>query len=328
MNDLVKLAKTKYNIVLEENRQLAPLTTWKIGGPARYFFSAKTPGEIGAAIRLCNQEKMPYYILGGGSNLLVSDAGFEGLVIKLEILKMEVQNDKIIVGAGETMGKVAAISMQNNLSGIEWAVGIPGTVGGALFGNSNCFGGSTGESVRKATLLGRDGEIKTVEKDYFQFDYNYSKLQDTKEIALEVVFGLKKITKEEMNLNRGRIVETAVERSQKQPLGAKVAGSTFKALKQTKDNIQKLDDKYPRWRESALRDGFISTGFIIDKCLGLKGYKLDKMRISEVHSNFFENLGEATAENAKKLIDFVKKECKNKLDINLEEEIKYVGKFK
>ena len=153
-------------------------------------------------------------------------------------------------------------------------------------------------------------------------------MQDTKEIALEVVFGLKKITKEEMNLNRGRIVETAVERSQKQPLGAKVAGSTFKALKQTKDNIQKLDDKYPRWRESALRDGFISTGFIIDKCLGLKGYKLDKMRISEVHSNFFENLGEATAENAKKLIDFVKKECKNKLDINLEEEIKYVGKFK
>ena len=327
MNTKVLLAKEKYNLDLTEDVSLAPLTTWKIGGLARYSLAAKSAKEVVSAVKFCIEEKLPYYVLAGGSNVLVSDEGFEGLIIKPEILKLETQGEKIIAGAGEPMGKIAAISMQNNLTGMEWAVGIPGTVGGALFGNSNCFGGSTGGNVESATLLSLDGEIKKANKDYFNFDYDYSILQDTKEIVLEVVFGLKKVTKEEMDIRRGKIVNTAVERAQNQPLGAKVAGSTFKALKQTENTIKKLDVKCPGWRETGLRDGFVSAGFIIDKCLGLKGHVIDKMKISKVHSNFFENLGGATAVNAKKLIDFVKKECKDKLDIDLEEEIKYVGKF-
>ncbi len=305
---------------------LAPFTTWKIGGPAKYFLVAKTSEDVKEGIAWARENKLPFFIFGGGSNILISDSGFDGLVIKIEINRLETKGDEIIAGAGTAMGRTATFAMQNNLAGLEWAIGLPGTVGGAIFGNSNCFGGSTGKSLKSALLLDKDGAIREVKNDYFEFSYDFSKIQKTDEILLEARFALRNVTPEEMQSIREKISATAAERYARQPIGKKCAGSVFKALHLTDENVQKIKNTFPDL-ELGLRDNLISAGFIIDKCLKLKGFTMEKMQISELHANFFINTGCATAQNTKKLIDFVKKECKNKLGIKLEEEIKYVGKF-
>ena len=312
---------------IEKNILLASLTTWKIGGRAKFFAVASTVSDVKEGLDYAKKNNLEYFILGGGSNILVSDSGFEGLVIKIEINGVNFSGDYLTAGAGTAMSRLAALSIQENLTGLEWAVGIPGTVGGAVFGNSNCFGGSTGQNIRSVKLLDKGGNIRIVDKSYFEFDYDFSKLQDTSEIALEVTFALEKAAPETIEKRRTVISKTAAERVSAQPLGKKVAGSVFKALKQNTVLTENIDKFCPTWKEEGIRDGLISAGFIIDKCLNLRGYKLEKMKISELHANFFENLGGATAKNAKKLIDFIKKECKNKLNIDMEEEIKYVGKF-
>ena len=313
-----------FNLEVEQNVPLAPFTTWKIGGPAKFFVAVKTIKELEKALAFAKSQKLKVFVLGGGSNILVSDSGFSGLVVKIELNDLEIDKTKVRVQAGVPMGRLAASCMQHNLAGLEWAVGIPGTVGGAVFGNSNCFGGSTGQRLQAALLLTPAGKLKQVTKDYFNFSYDYSILQETGEIVLEVIFELDQVSPKQMAERREKILETAACRFRTQPLGEKCAGSVFKALSQKPELIQKLSQKRIDW-EQGLRDGFISAGFIIDKGLGLKGYRLEKMKISDKHANFFINLGGASAANAKKLIDFVKKECKNKLDIILEEEIKYVG---
>lgn len=311
---------------IQKDIPLAPLTTWKIGGAAKFFLVAHTAEDVKEGIAWAREKNLPYFILGGGSNILVSDSGFAGLVIKMEIDQLEVRKNEIVAGAGAAMGRTATFAMQNNLAGLEWAVGLPGTVGGAIFGNSNCFGGSTGQSLKSATLLDENGRIREAGKNYFEFSYDYSKIQNTGEIALEAIFSLQPAGPEEMQTIREKISATAAERYAKQPIGKKCAGSVFKSIKSTREVIQKIQKACPKI-EPGTRDNLISAGFIIDKCLNLKGYKLGKMQISELHANFLINTGDATALNVKKLIDFVKKECKNKLGIELEEEIKYVGKF-
>jgi len=312
---------------IQENIPLAPFTTWKIGGPASYFTRVKNVDDVSDAIAWAKKSNQKYFVLGGGSNILVSDSGFDGLVIKIELDYVNQSDSQITAGAGVAMSRLAAMTMQKNLAGLEWAIGIPGTVGGAVFGNSNCFGGSTGQNIKSVKLLDAFGNIREENKDYFEFDYDYSKLQKTGEIVLEASFSLQKVPSETMTQRRKDITKTAVERVSAQPLGKKVAGSVFKAFKQTQEIVKQMDKNCPEWREQGIRDNLISAGFIIDKCLRLKGYKLDNMKVSELHANFFENIGSATAKNAKDLIDFIKKECKNKLDIELEEEIKYVGEF-
>lgn len=310
----------------QRNVPLAPLTTWKIGGPAKFFLAAKTPAEVKEGIAWAAQQAILFFILGGGSNLLISDNGFSGLVIKMEISEIFAKDSDIIVGAGASMGRTAAFAMQHNLSGLEWAVGLPGTVGGAIYGNSNCFGSSTGELLKSATVLDKEGKIRQVGRDYFKFSYDFSSIQNGEDTILEAVFGLKKVSEVKMQQLREQISKTAAERYAKQPLGQKCAGSVFKAIDPSPAILKRITEAC-NGEKIIFRDGKISAGFIIDKCLHRKGFRKNQMQISETHANFFINLGVATAENAASLIDFIKKECQNKLDIVLYEEIRYVGKF-
>lgn len=324
--DYLELAKKKFDITFTEHVPLAPYSTWKIGGPARYFVIAHTQEDTIKALEFAKKRSLPVFILGGGSNILISDQGFDGLIIKMEVGKLVVEGNRITTGAGVAMGRLAAFSMQQNLAGLEWAVGIPGTVGGAVSGNSNCFGGSTGQHLKEALIMDTEGKSRIVDKGYFNFSYDYSKLQDTHEALLEATFELEPVDAATMARIRQQVAQVAAERARHQPLGAKCAGSTFKAIVPKPEIIPHLNRVLPAWRRG-LRDGFLSAGYIIDHGLGLKGYVLDKMKISDLHANFFINLGGATAKNAQALIDFVKTTCKNKLGIALEEEIKYVGSF-
>ncbi len=159
-----------------------------------------------------------------------------------------------------------------------------------------------------------------------QFGYDYSALSQTGEIVVEARFQLKKADPKIMEEIKRKILSATAARFAQQPIGEKTAGSTFKALLPTTRLKDKLESQGLDW-QNALRDNFVSAGFIIDKCLGLKGYTLENMKIYDTLANFFVNLGGATAKNAKALIDFIKKECKNKLEVDLEEEIRYVGEF-
>ena len=311
---------------IELNKPLAPFTNWKIGGPARWFAELKNSAQIKTAIALANKYEIPLFVLGGGTNILVSDSGFKGLVIKIATADIKKEGEVVWADAGVSMGRLTVFCLRNGLSGLEWAVGVPGTVGGAVFGNSNCFGGSTAENFLKGELLNSQGDITIRDKSYFEFAYDYSKLQETGEILLKAAFKLSSPTKAMVSNKQKEIAESARQRAQQQPLGKKTAGSTFKAIRPTTETRDKIL-KFCREGEIGERDGLISAGFIIDKCLGLKGLEMAGMKISEKHANFFLNLGQAKAAGAKELIDFVKEECKNKLDIELEEEIKYVGKF-
>jgi len=319
----------------QENIELAPYTTWKLGGKARYFVVVKTIEEVREAVELAQTKSLPIFVLGGGSNILVSDSGFDGLVIKMELQGIEFGEEAVTSGSGVMMSRLAAESLQKGFSGLQWAIGLPGTVGGAVFGNSNCWGGSTGGSLVGARLLTTNTSpdpslvrrgIKEEDQKYFNFSYDYSKLQDTKEILLEATFKLEKKNSEEIVKAREDLAKVAAERSTRQPLGKKVAGSTFKALIPTPEIINKISLAGFNYKQG-LRDGYISAGWIIDNILKLKGFKMGGMQVSDLHANFFINTGSAKAPDAKKLIDFVKKECKNKLDIDLEEEIRYVGDF-
>lgn len=311
---------------MQSNVPLAPFTTWKIGGKAKYFTAASSSEELKQALDFAKNRKIKFFILGGGSNLLVSDDGFKGLVIKLAINHIKVKGQIIAAGGGAMMSRVAVIAHQNRLSGLEWAVGLPGTVGGAVFGNSNSFGGSAGQSLRKAKLMTLSGKTKSVNKDYFHFGYDYSKLLRTSEILVEAEFKLQRISEQKNEIMKSKISDNAAQRYTSQPLGEACAGSVFKAIEPTAKTLSLIRAKCP-CINIPLRDNLISAGFVIDKCLNLKGFVLHKMKISEKHANFFINQGGSSAKNAKKLIDYVKKECNNKLGIKLQEEIKYLGKF-
>lgn len=313
-------------IPIKKNSKLSELTSWKIGGPADFVVWVKTAEQLKSAVELARKHKHEFFPIGSGTNILASDEGFRGVVIKMRLDGVSISGNRVTAGSGAPLGKTAAMALQKDLSGLEWAIGIPGTVGGAVFGNSNCFGGSTGSSLESAKILSKEGEVMEKSGDYFRFGYDFSILQKTGEVLLEATFKLSKISPAETEKIRREIARTASVRFSSQPLGEATAGSTFKAVEPKPELQKRLKKIGLDWRK-ATRDGRISSGFLIDKALGLKGFTLGKMRISEKHANFFINLGGASAQNAKKLIDFVKKECKIKLDVVLEEEIRYLGKF-
>jgi len=290
---------------IQKNIPLAPYTTFKIGGPAKYFYVAKTEEDLIGVIKLAKKLKLPFFVLGGGSNLLVSDKGYEGLVINFQFSIFNFQKNKIVAGAGLPLGKLVNISMGKELTGLEWAAGIPGTVGGAIVGNAGAFGKSMGNIVKEVEAL----DFKTLKRKKLKnkdckFGYRDSIFKRKRNlIILSAIFQLRKGNKNEI---QKKMKEYLNCRKSKQPLNFPSAGSIFKNP-----------------------SGF-SAGELIEKC-GLKGKKIGNVKISEKHANFFINLGNggnlpaARAKDVIKLIKLIKKKVKNKFKIDLEEEIQLLG---
>lgn len=282
---------------VKKNISLKNHTTFKIGGPAQYFFSARTKKDLIKAVLAAQKTKTPFFILGGGGNILAADKGFKGLVIKNEAKKFKIKKNKIIAESGAILSRVVVSAAKAGLSGIEKGSGIPGTVGGAVYGNAGWPKGdwAIGEAVESAALLMPGGKIKKVNKKWLRFDYRNSRLKKFKTgrpVVLEVVLKLKKDGAEDLIKERQEILKT---RLRKIPLGFS-AGSVFKNPPQK------------------------SAGYLIEKC-GLKGKKIGRAKISEEHANFIINLGGAKAEDVKKLIKLAKEKVREKFKIKLKEEI-------
>ncbi len=285
---------------IKTNISLASYATFKIGGEAKYFFTADSKQKLINAVQWVQNQNLPYFILGGGSNILVSDNGFPGLVIYIQNSGFEVKNNKIYAGAGAMLTDLGEAAVSNGLTGLEWAAGIPGTVGGAVRGNAGAFGSSMADIVSSIESLKLpELEIVNYELKELDFEYKHSAFKDRRDIIWSVELKLKPGNKKE---SKNKIKQYLDYRQQSQPLDCPSAGCVFK------------------------NSPGKSAGQLIEQA-GLKGVKIGGAMVSKKHANFIINRGNAKATDVKKLINLCKQKVKQEFNIMLEEEIEYVGEF-
>ena len=279
---------------IKENIKLAPYTTYKIGGPAKYFVEAETREEILEALEFANNKNIKYFILCGGSNVLFPDEGYEGVVVKLNLKKLSIENNIIYAESGVKLMSLVNFGIKNDLSGLEFIAGVPGEVGGAIRGNAGAFGRSISEFIKKVEVI-RENKIIELEKEEIKFDYRDSEFKRNKDIILGGYFELEK---GDIEKAKKEIEKNINYRRDHHPIRPS-AGSTFKNTKE------------------------MSAGRMVEE-LGLKGKKIGQAQISERHGNFIVNLGGAKASDVLELISLVKNKVKEKYNIELEEEIMIV----
>ncbi len=320
LNIIKRLGKNRVQL----NEPLDRHTYIKIGGPADLFFIANNLEELTSAVRSAIKEKIDLFVLGGGSNILVSDKGYRGLVIKNRADKIsfhkftgKVHDKKAKIDAAEITAESGAItnllvrrSIQEGLEGLEYFLGVPGTLGGAIYNNSHYQQQLIGDVVHSVQVLDNKGKEKVYTKEQMQFSYDYSILHKTKEIVLSVTFRLQ--GQESQKLWR-KAELFARNRSETQPLNFPSSGCMFKNPEKEKDNYTDTKSK-------------LSAGYLIDK-VGLKGTKIGNIKVSEKHANFMVNIGGATAKDVLKLVKLVQDKVNKKFGIKLEMEVFKVGEF-
>lgn len=284
--------------MFQENILLSKVTTFKIGGPAKYYYQAKNEEGLIKALKKIKEINLPYYILGKGSNVLFPDKGFPGLVIQISNQEIETKNNKIICSAGLSLNKLAQEARNNNLTGLEWALLVPGTVGGAVYINAAAFGYYMSDIIEKVKVLDiKTLEIKTLKKEELKFSAKKSLFQKKKNlIILNVELKLKKGNKKDI-LKKEK--EYSLHRKSRQPLNYPSVGCIFKNPKNN------------------------SASYLIDQA-GLKGKIIGGAQISEKHANFIINIKEAKAKDVLKLIKIIKETVNKKFNIKLEEEVQII----
>lgn len=276
-------------------------TTFRIGGPADLFV---TPGSIQAvadSIRICKETQTPYAVIGNGSNLLVSDTGYRGVIIQIgrNLNQVSVNGEEIRAQAGAMLSVIAKTALSESLTGFEFASGIPGTLGGAAVMNAGAYGGEMKDVLTEVTVLTREGEIRTVPAEKLEMGYRTSLAAKNGWIILEAVL---KFQKGDAEAIRGRMEELKMQRVTKQPLDLPSAGSTFKRP-----------------------EGYFAGKLIMDA--GLRGFTVGGAQISEKHCGFVVNKGGATAEDVRNLICAVQKKVQEDAGVKLEPEVKFLGEF-
>ena len=276
-------------------------TTFRIGGPADALALPKTPEEVAEVVRFCNEHAQPYYVLGNGSNLLVSDEGYRGLVLQLyrNFNDIQVNGETITVQSGAMLAAVARTAYQNSLTGLEFASGIPGTIGGAVVMNAGAYGGEMKHVLREVTVLTKDGEVLAIPAKALELGYRTSVIPKNGWIVLGAVLQLKKGDPEQI---LARMEELKEQRITKQPLDLPSAGSTFKRP-----------------------EGYFAGKLIMDA--GLRGFTVGGAQVSEKHCGFVVNRGNATAADVWELICEVKRRVKERTGVELEPEVKLLGDF-
>lgn len=298
---------------------LKDYTTFKIGGPADYFLEAFEKEVLIKAIKLAEKQKLPIFVFGGGSNLLVSDNGIRGLTIRFRDHSLALENNVIVAGAGIELKQLVDASIEHSLQGLEWAGGLPGTFGGAVRGNAGAFGGEMKDSILSVQALDDNLAIREFLNKECQFDYRSSIFKQNNWIVLSASVQLKEGNQEELGL----IAESHRNyRKERHPLDYPNAGSIFKNVplpEFSKDLQEKLasivkQDPFP----------VVPTAYLISEA-GLKGTTVGKAQVSDKHPNFIINLGGASADDVLKLIDLVKEKVNSMYGIHLEVEVQMVG---
>lgn len=300
---------------------LKDFTTFKIGGRARYFFVVRKKEELISAIKAAKDSKTPFFILGAGSNLLVSDRGFKGLIIKIQYSESGVRGSEIWAGAGMTMGELMNLSLKNGLGGTEWMAGIPGTLGGAVRGNAGAFGLSMRDIVESVEVFNvRKLHFATYDSKKCGFGYRESVFKKNKDlIVFSATLKLKFEDKEKISREIKKYLDYRKRRHPRDPS----AGSVFKNVEFGEFGEKKLFQKFPQLLQFKEK-GNVPAAFLISEC-GLKGKKIGGAVISEMHSNFILNYsGRARSSDVRKLIELAKRKVEEKFKVKLKEEIQYL----
>jgi len=307
-----------------KNISLKKFSNFRIGGKAKYFFKAKNISEIKKALVLAKQLKTKIFILGGGTNILFNDKGFNGLILIPEIKFIKkINKNTVRVGAGVKVKDFLNFLVKNELSGFEWAGGLPGTIGGAIRGNAGAFGGEIKDNLIQVKSI----EINTLKEKTRNnknclFDYRFSifKNKNVKEIILWADFKFKKVKKGKKEKILNAINEKINYRKERHPIEYPNIGSIFKNV--PVENFKKEFVEYFKNKNVIKTDPkpVIPVAFLISEC-GLKGKKYNNACISAKHPNFIVNLGKAKAKDVKKLINLIQKKIKKQFQISLEKEI-------
>jgi UDP-N-acetylmuramate dehydrogenase len=289
---------------------LAPLTTFRVGGPAEWLLETRSSGEIVRALALARDAGLAATILGGGSNVLVADSGVRGLVIRPRGGEVHAEGDAHIrADAAVTINGLVRWTINHGRAGLEAWAGTPGTVGGAVFGNAHFGGRLIGDRITSARLATREGTTLDVAASEMAFGYDRSRLQDSGEILLCAVF---RVSTGDPAALRATARESLAYRKRTQPLDTPSAGCIFQNPERGRDAVP---DGIP-W----------SAGALVDRA-GLKGATVGGARVSLTHGNFIVNDGTATAADIRRLIEQCRREVRERLGVELREEIVYLGDF-
>lgn len=299
IKDLKKdLEASLKNDIIKCNEKLKDHTSFKLGGPCEILITPTSDEEVITSVKLCKKWDVPFFIIGNGSNLIIKDGGFKGVIIKLTSLKDIIcAGEKVVAKAGATLASVSAVALKNSLKGMEFASGIPGTVGGAIAMNAGAYGGEMKDILESVKVINEQGEIFDIALRDLELGYRTSIVQKNNYIVLEAVFSLEIGNESEI---RDRMNDLNTRRKDKQPLSYPSAGSTFK---RPPNNF---------------------AGKLIEDA-GLKGYSVGGAMVSEKHAGFVINYDNATANDVLTLIGKVQEKIKDTYDIELETEVKIIG---
>ena len=315
----------KIGLPVLADEPLLNYTTFRIGGPAKFLVKVNNVGDLQKALNAAMEFKLPFFILGGGSNVLVSDKGFDGLVIKLEPSDLKIEGGRISVFAGNNWSDFVRKTMEKGFSGLEFGANIPGTVGGAIYGNAGAYGQGAGDFVEKIEII--ICEERTVETEHCsvstvrmitnsdcEFDYRDSIFKKNKNwIIAEATFALIKDMNSQEKFKK--IQDEYESRCTKQPLNFPSAGCSFKNIIYT--------EELSRFKDWVVKGKLPAARFI--EGADLKGMKIGGAMVSDKHANFIINYNNAKADDVVQLISLVKTRVRNEFGVQLEEEIQYVG---
>lgn len=297
--DFLETFLAKEDILEEE--PMKKHTSLRVGGPAKIFVKIPSEEKLCKLVAFCKEKQIPYFVLGNGSNLLVSDRGYEGVILSLgeEFSQVKAEGTTITAGAGAFLGKAARVALGAGLTGLEFASGIPGTVGGGTVMNAGAYGGDLSQVIRSVRAMKEDGTIEEISGADLEFGYRTSVFKTKPLIILQVVMSLTEGNSEEIE---SRMKEYARLRQEKQPLEYPSAGSTFKRP-----------------------EGQFAGKLIMDA--GLRGYSLGGAQVAEKHCGFVINKGNATAADVLELMQEVQERVRERFQVELEPEVICLGEF-
>lgn len=298
-NLTVRLKEAAGDACVWEQESMKKHTTFRIGGPADLFAAPTTQEAVAEVIRICREQNYPFYILGNGSNLLVSDEGYRGLILQLyrNFSEILIEKDEIHVQSGAMLSVIAKRALEAGLTGFEFASGIPGTIGGAVVMNAGAYGGEMKDVLTEVTVLTKENEIRTIPAAELELGYRTSAVMKNGWIVLGAKI---KLQKGDPQAIRAQMEELKEQRVTKQPLEYPSAGSTFKRP-----------------------EGYFAGKLIMDA--GLRGFSVGDAQVSEKHCGFVVNKGNATAQDVLELIRQVTEKVKEQFGVTLEPEVKMLG---
>lgn len=285
------------NIHIQE--PMAGHTTFRIGGPADCFIQLESEEQLKQVQHYLSQVEEDYFILGNGSNLLVSDRGYRGIILQVgqKMSQIRVEGCTVIAQAGALLSQVAKVAWEHGLTGLEFASGIPGTIGGGVVMNAGAYDGEMSRVVTQVRVVSREGETLTLDNETMEFGYRYSTIKEHPFTVTEVVLQLAPGDREQI---RAKMEELSAKRRQKQPLEFPSAGSTFKRP-----------------------EGYYAGQLIMDA--GLRGFQIGGARVSDKHCGFVVNMGKATEQDVRDVIAEIQARVKERFNVELEPEVVFLG---